>query len=257
MPLISTIKHYLWRLITQRMHLDFLLRSGIDVVIRNYADWCTYNDLFVNGEYREAIEDAIVEWLPAAGTEPLRVLDLGANTGYFTLQLADLFLQKCPRGTLAVRLVEASPKVAAELRRRLVIHNDRVAPVIINGLAGQREGSAELNLGREDTVNFVGEAADLWGRSRGAEVVPYVDLDAATSDMPVIHLIKCDIEGSEFSLIESYPALLRKTRRMVIEFHSPFGDIPRAIETMKNLGFTKVSTLRESALTPTIYFSRA
>ena len=75
--------------------------------------------------------------------------------------------------------------------------------------------------------------------------------------MPVIHLIKCDIEGSEFSLIESYPALLRKTRRMVIEFHSPFGDIPRAIETMRNLGFTKVSTLRESALTPTIYFSRA
>ncbi len=238
------------------MHLDFRLRSGIDVIVRNYADWCTYNDLFVNGEYSEAIVEAIAEWQPAAGKEPLYVLDLGANTGYFTLQLADMFLQKCPLGTLAVRLVEASPKVAAELSRRLVINNRRVVPTVINGLAGKREGSGELNLGKEDTVNFVGQAADLWGRSRGAEVVPYVDLDAATADIPVIHLIKCDIEGSEFSLIESYPALLRKTRRVVIEFHSPFGDIPRATETMRSLGFTQVATLRESTLTPTIYFSK-
>ena len=88
-------------------------------------------------------------------------------------------------------------------------------------------------------------------------MVPYVDLDATTSDMPAIHLIKCDIEGSEFSLIESYPALLGKTRRVVIEFHSPFGDIPRATETMRSLGFTKTVTLRESTLTPTVYFSKA
>ena len=257
MPLISTIKHHLWRVITQRMHFDFRLRSGIDVIVRNYADWCTYNDLFVNGEYSDAITDAIAEWKPAAETEPLCVLDLGANTGYFTLQLADMFLQKCPLGTLKVRLVEASPKVATELRRRLVIKDSRVVPTVINGLAGKREGSAELNLGKEDTVNFVGEAADLWGRSRGAEVVPYLDLDATTSDMPAIHLIKCDIEGSEFSLIESYPALLGKTRRVVIEFHSPFGDIPRATETMRSLGFTKTVTLRESTLTPTVYFSKA
>ena len=257
MPLISTIKHYLWRVITRRMHLDFRLRSGIDVIVRNYADWCTYNDLFVNGEYSEAIVDALAEWQPTAEKEPLCVLDLGANTGYFTLQLADMFLQKCPLGTLAVRLVEASPKVAAELKRRLVINNSRVQPTVINGLAGQREGSGELNLGKEDTVNFVGVAADLWGRSRGAEVVPYVDLDAATADLPAIHLIKCDIEGSEFSLIESYPALLRKTRRVVIEFHSPFGDIPRATAAMRSMGFTKVATLRESTLTPTIYFSKA
>ena len=74
--------------------------------------------------------------------------------------------------------------------------------------------------------------------------------------MPVIHLLKCDIEDSEFTLIESYPELLRKTRRAVIEFHSPFGDIPRATETLKGLGFSKVVTLRESPLTPTVYFAR-
>ena len=242
----------------ERMHLDFQLRSGIKVIVRNYADWCTYNDLFVNAEYTPAIDDAIAEWAPAAGRERLCVLDLGANTGYFTLQLADIFLRKCPVGELAVRLVEASPDVAAELARRLVIHDARVAAKIINGLVGKREGAAELNFGAEDTVNFVGdtENRDLWSEAKGGRMVRYVDLDAATEDMPVVHLIKCDIEGSEFPFMENYPGLLQKTRRLVIEFHSPFGDIARAIEGLKAMGFSKVSYLRESPMTPTIYFAR-
>ncbi len=256
MHLISTIKHYLWRVIMKRMHLDFKLRSGIDVIIRSYADWCTYNDLFVNDEYTDAIIGAIAEWGPTAGQERLCVLDLGANMGFFTLQLADIFLQKCAAGTLAIRLVEASPDVAGELQRRLIIPGGRVDAKVINGLVGKREGAAELNFGKEDTINFVGEKADLWGQARGARTVQYVDRNSATADMPVIHLIKCDIEGSEFPFLDSYPELLRKTRRMVIEFHSPFGDIARATEALRAVGFTKVSILRESGLTPTIYFSR-
>ena len=256
MRLASSLKHYLWRVLTKRMHLDFKLRSGIEVIVRNYADWCTYNDLFVNQEYGEAITDAIAE---AAGTEKLCVLDLGANTGYFTLQMADVFLQKCKAGSLAVSLVEASPQVAAELRRRLVIPSGRVVTKIVNGLAGKRVGVARLNLGKEDTVNFVGDTGDgdQWDATRGTQTVSYVDLDALTSEMPAVHLIKCDIEGSEFQFIESYPGLLGKTRRIAIEFHAPFGDIARATETLRGMGFTKVVTLRESSLTPTIYFARA
>lgn len=259
MSLTRTIKHFLWRVLTKRMHLDFTLRSGISVIIRNYADWCTYNDLFVNGEYKAAIDDALAEWSPNAARERLCVLDLGANTGYFTLQMADVFLHRCPVGELAIRPVEASPKVAEELRSRLIIPGTRVDAKIVNGLVGQREGAARLNLGKEDTVNFVGDTGDgdQWKGTRGAETVNYADLDALTSAMPVVHLIKCDIEGSEFAFLENYPALLGKTRRVVIEFHSPFGDIARATESLKQMGFVKVQTLRESTITPTIYFSRA
>ena len=259
MFLVSTIKHFLWRVLTERMHLDFTLRSGINVIVRNYADWCTYNDLFVNGEYQEAMDDAIAEWTPSAGTERLCVLDLGANTGYFTLQFADLFLHKCPVGSLAIRPVEASPQVAAELTRRLVIPRERVDVKIVNGLVGKREGAARLNFGKEDTVNFVGETGDgdQWDARRGTETVRYVDLNSVTADMPVVHLIKCDIEGSEYAFLENYAELLGKTRRVVIEFHSPFGDIARATEMIRNMGFPKVTTLRDSPQTPTIYFSRA
>lgn len=242
----------------ERMRLDFQLRSGIKVIIRNYADWCTYNDLFVNGEYKDAIDDAIAEWMPNAGQERLNVLDLGANMGYFTLQLADIFLHRCPVGNLAICPVEASAKVAEELRRRLVIPRERVDVKITRGLVGKREGTARLNFGKEDTVNFVGETGDgaQWDAARGTETVRYTDLDALTAEMPAVHLIKCDIEGSEFEFLDHYPALLGKTRRVVIEFHSPFGDIAKAVEKLKGMGFTKVKTLRESPQTPTIYFSR-
>ena len=258
MSLASTIKHFIWKVLTKRMHLDYTLRSGINVIVRNYADWCTYNDLFVNGEYREAIDDAIAEWTPNAGKERLCVLDLGANTGYFTLQMADIFLHKCPIGELAIRSIEASPMVAEELSRRLNIPGTRVDAKIVNGLAGQREGAATLNLGKEDTVNFVGDKADgeQWEGTRGAKTVNYVNLDSLTAEMPVVHLIKCDIEGSEFAFLDNYADLLRKTRRIAIEFHSHFGDIARATETLKQMGFTRVTTSRESALAPTIYFSR-
>ena len=258
MSLASTIKHFLWRVLTKRMHLDFTLRSGINVVIRNYADWCTYNDLFVNGEYQEAMDDAIAEWKPSAGKERLCVLDLGANTGYFTLQLADIFLHQCPVGSLAIRPVEASPKVAEELRRRLVIPGQRVDAKIIHGLVGKREGAARLNLGKEDTVNFVGDTGDggQWDAVRGSETVRYTDLDALTADMPTVHLIKCDIEGSEFAFLENYAGLLGKTKRLVIEFHSAFGDIAAATGKLRGMGFTKVKVLRESPLSPTVYFSR-
>ena len=88
-------------------------------------------------------------------------------------------------------------------------------------------------------------------------MVRYTDLDALTAEMPVVHLIKCDIEGSEYAFLDNYAGLLGKTRRIVIEFHSAFGDIAAATEKLKGIGFTKVKVLRESPLAPTIYFSRA
>lgn len=258
MSLLATLKHRIWGLLTERMHFDYVLRSGIKVIVRNYADWCTYNDIFVNGEYAEAIHDAIAEWTPSAATERLCVLDLGANTGYFTIQLADFFLHKCPAGRLLVAPVEASPKVAEELRRRLVIPAVRVEVKLVNGLVGKKAGAGRLNFGKEDTVNFVGDAGvdAQWNGAAGGQTVPYADLDSVAAEMPVVHLIKCDVEGSEFPFLENYPALLAKTRRMVIEFHSPFGNIAAATERLRAMGFTKVTTLRESPQTPTIYFAR-
>jgi len=235
------------------MHLDWTLRSGVRVIIRSYADWCSFNEVFANDEYTVPIRESI-----ASAARPLRVLDLGANFGYFTLKLADAYGQERNTGDLCVWMVEASPAVCAELRRRIELSRAKMQWSVINGLVGKRTGTARLNYAHEDNQNFVDASGqrDLWARAGGAEDISYVDLARLVDDAPSVDLIKCDIEGSEFDFIRSYPDLLGKAARLVIEFHSAFGDVAEAVDRLKNAGFGRPVVLREDAKTPVIYLSR-
>ena len=244
----------MWAKLMARMHLDWNLRSGVRVIIRSYADWCSYNEIFANDEYTVPIREVI-----AAGTQSLRVLDLGANYGYFTLRMADEHRLVRAKDDLMVWLVEASPTVCKELRRRMDFSKAKMKWTVTNGLVGKRTGTARLNYAVEDNQNFVDESAqrDLWARTGGAEQLSYVDLVALVKDEPRIDLIKCDIEGSEYDFLRSYPDLLKKTARLVIEFHSTFGDIAEAVKCIKEMGFERSVVLRDDASCPVIYFSRA
>ena len=238
----------------ERMHLNWNLRSGVRVIIRSYADWCSYNEVFANDEYTVPLREVL-----AAGARPLRVLDLGANFGYFTLRLADQIRQEWPNEELSVWMVEASPGVSTELRRRMDFSKAKIKWTVTNGLVGKRTGTARLNYAVEDNQNFVDESAqrESWTQTGGAEEISYVDLAALVKDEPTIDLIKCDIEGSEYDFIQAYPDLLQKTARLVIEFHSAFGDVAEAVKRVKDAGFARSVVLREDAQTPVIYFARA
>ena len=250
---IRRFKRFLWVRLMERMHLNWNLRSGVRVIIRSYADWCSYNEVFANDEYTVPIREVI-----AAGARPLRVLDLGANFGYFTLRLADQIRQEWPTDDLSVWMVEASPSVCTELRRRMDFSNAKMKWSVTNGLVGKRTGTARLNYAVEDNQNFVDESArrEFWARTGDAEELNYVDLAALVKDEPVIDLIKCDIEGSEYDFLQSYPDLLKKTARLVIEFHAAFGDIVEAVRRVEEAGFGRSVVLREDAHAPVIYFSR-
>ena len=251
---IRRLKRFLWVKLMERMHLNWNLRSGVRVIIRSYADWCSYNEVFANDEYTVPIREVL-----AGGGRPLRVLDLGANFGYFSLRMADQYRQGRGADDLSIWMVEASPTVCAELRRRMEFSNAKVKWTAINGLVGKRTGVARLNYAVEDNQNFVDESAqrDSWAQTGGAEEIPYVDLAEVVKDEPVIDLIKCDIEGSEYDFLTSYPDLLIKTQRLVIEFHSAFGNVAEAVRRVKDAGFARSVVLREDASTPVIYFSRA
>lgn len=251
---IRRLKRFLWFKIMERMHLNWSLRSGTRVIIRSYADWCSYNEVFANDEYTVPIREAI-----AGGGRPLRVLDLGANFGYFALRIADQYRQERGADDLSLWMIEASPTVCAELRRRMESSNAKMNWTAINGLVGKRTGTAKLNYAVEDNQNFVDESANRkgWEQKGGAEEISYVDIAAMVKNEPVIDLIKCDVEGSEFDFLASYPDLLKKTARLVIEFHSAFGDVTKAVQRIKDAGFARSVVLREDAQTPVYYFARA
>ena len=53
-----------------------------------------------------------------------------------------------------------------------------------------------------------------------------------------IDFLKCDIEGSEFGLIENNAPLLRITEQLAIEIHDSAGDRNHFLSKLKELGFT-------------------
>ncbi len=230
---VEPLRRLLWRLPNLRRRLP----SGLELVVASPADWTIYNDVFAEGEYDAAIGAAIDA---APGDRPLTVLDLGANVGYFTLRLADLALRRGGVG-FAVVAVEASRDLVRELELRLLGRPalaDRVR--LVHGLAGRRSGEGRL---LPAPHHF--ERSAVAGGGRGVSV-PYVDLAELTAAWPEIDLLKCDVEGAELEVLETYaPDLLPRVRRAVVELHHGRCDTARCRALLRQAGLGGERVLRD------------
>ncbi|HEX9668518.1 MAG TPA: FkbM family methyltransferase [Thermoanaerobaculia bacterium] len=232
--LVQPLRRLLWRLPNLRRRLP----SGLEVAVESPADWTIYNDVFADGEYDEAICAALDD---APADRPLAVLDLGANVGYFALRLADLAQR---RGIdFRITCLEPSRALVRELERRLLPQAALAGRVrLVPGLAGRRGGAGRLF---ESPHHFEHSALP---RDGGRQVAaPYVDLAALTADWPRVDLLKCDIEGAELELLETYAGdLLPRVRRAVVELHHRRCDTARCLELLAAAGFGPPRVLREA-----------
>jgi FkbM family methyltransferase len=221
-----------------RLNPSWTLRSGIVIRVLNYNDWMIYNDIFVDGEYDGAIEHL----LGAAGDlrRPARVLDLGGNMGFFTLRLADAFLQR-NRQQFEVLMVEGSPSTFAELQQRLAANETLLAGRVraVHGLAGERSGTAEI------AENHLHGENTLFSKSGKLRAVPFLDLEQLVAAWERLDLLKCDIEGAEELFLRNYPELLRRTDRAVFELHHDQCDVPRCRHLLAEAGLQQEKVVRE------------
>jgi FkbM family methyltransferase len=242
--LAEELRRLVWSLPNLRRELP----SGLVATVASPSDWLLYNDIFVDGEYDPAIDLALqLAREPASrhGTKgpdaPLQILDLGANVGYFSLRAADRLATAAPGTPLRFTLVEPSPRLAGELKRRL-LSQPRLAGAVtlLNALAGRREGTGVLY---ESPLHFENSLVARKGvRQRE---VPYVDLDTVLGPEVRIDLLKCDIEGAELELLRTYPDLLRRTRVCVIELHPEKCDSSACLRLLEEAGFDQRRILRE------------
>lgn len=237
-------RNFLWR----TLKLQYVLRSGINVVVKSPADWVIYNEVLVNGEYDSAITHAIER----SGDDEIRVLDLGANVGYFIFRCADLFFQNTHSKRLSIIAVEGAPGAAAELSHRIgseVLLRDHVR--VIHGLVGERSGSAYIS----DSANHYGNSiADR--QAFGSAEVTYVDIATVIGLETKIDLLKCDIEGSEFIFVKNYPDLLSRVSTAVFEFHKYGEDVEELRLLLGSYGFQRRAILREAPLFSIEVFDR-
>ena len=231
-------------LLFEWLSLNWDLPTAIHIHLAAYGDWVIYNEIFVSGEYDRAL--AIALDTPTAHDAPRCIVDLGANTGFFTLRAMHEARKRGIGGpNLAIFAVEGHPRCIARFRTRLASQptaSERVR--LVHGLVGERTGDGVLHEDIVDVSNSVHRPELSGRRGSPAATVPYVDLSTLLAHVPRIDLVKCDIEGSELRFIENYPDVLAKTEVAVFEFHRDLCDVDRCQALLRQYGFAHHATFR-------------
>ncbi|VTS04890.1 FkbM family methyltransferase [Tuwongella immobilis] len=181
----------------------------------------------------EPAETLLIQGLARPG---MRVLDIGANVGYFSCLFARLL---GPMGQVIA--FEPEPENAFLLHANTLLLAQlcpKAAPIETHQLAlSDRRGKARLNvfernLGLHSLVHA--------GGSRGIEVTVEQLDHLAMGDTPLpafanrIDLIKADTQGSELALLRGGERLLERDRPvLVLEIEPPMDGAARAIELVR------------------------
>lgn len=222
------IYHYIQGKAFNFVQLKSKLSTGIQIQVKNKMEWIIYNDIFVEGDYDQPILDTLER-----SDSAINIVDLGANVGFFDLRIAHLASIRNSSKKITVKAVEGSQKLCEELRQRLLLSSisPNIQVDILHGLIGARSGSGLL-------YQFNDHGLNSTSRPNGEpHEIRYIDLAGVCSSFQDIHLLKCDIEGSELSFIQNYPDVLQKTRGIVIEFHPEFCNPEHCIQLIKDNGF--------------------
>jgi FkbM family methyltransferase len=176
---------------------------------REISDVATFWQIFYRGIYPVDASDGLI-------------IDAGANIGAFTLYA----LQAAPQARVVA--IEPAPDSCSRVRSMLRAHHLEsrctLHEAALTGSAG--ETTIELNTGSQ------------FRRSgRGGQRVVATTLDRVIPDEKTVDLLKMDIEGAEYEVLQSVaPETMGRIRRIVLEFH-PDAPYQKATDPLVANGF--------------------
>lgn len=166
---------------------------------------------YLNGVY-EPGTTAVFRQLVGPG---MKVVDVGAHVGYFTLLAASLV-----GATGKVYAFEPEPENYALLVKNVAVNGYRNV-VCLREAVSHKAGNASLFLGKYSIEHSL-SPPNAGHAPASAMVVETTSLDDffAREGWPPIHLIKMDIEGWEWPALEGMTELLRRSEqlKLVVEF---------------------------------------
>lgn len=220
-----------WSLRLRRNHQGLALlrfRDGFNVVCRGGTrDWDVVYELMFADSYRMAFEHL------RATSGPATVVDLGGNIGLFSLiaaaQQPQLMVHAFEPGPPNYRLFEINRLANSRFTDRIVLHREAVG------------GQARTTNWFFDEANPGGSS--LFGTGQGAsfevKISAFRDVIAATEGP--IALVKIDIEGAEFEILQQTPAeTWARIPAIALELHDdPERKIsqPQFLDRMRALGY--------------------
>jgi len=145
------------------------------------------------------------------------VVDLGANVGNFSV------LALSHNNCIRLIAVEPNKELNKIFWEQMDLNGWRNRVVLNRYFIGTMSATQKMMLKDIQSMN--------------AEFIPAEEF-IKLNNIQRIDFLKCDIEGSEFGLIENNAPLLRITEQLAIEIHDSAGDSKHFLARLKELGFT-------------------
>ncbi|WP_425989011.1 FkbM family methyltransferase [Brevundimonas sp. TWP2-3-2] len=145
----------------------------------------------------------------------MRVVDAGANHGYYTVFFADLV---GPEGRVAA--VEPSPRTASLLRQTVIVNGfDSRVSVFENALVATDGETLVFHTPSSEPKNARVVTSDHAGHLDMVEVTG-ARLDTLIADWPRVDFIKVDVEGAEEAALSGAWGVIERDRpELLLEFN--------------------------------------
>jgi FkbM family methyltransferase len=211
------------------------LESGYWAHLLEKDSYDSFSEIFIKQEYLEFIPD-----------EPIsRILDIGAHYGYFSLWLQS----RHPEIELSSLMIEPSPSCARSL------HN-LANQEILDGRFSYLQRAIGLPDSESspfyDRSHMAGSRYSLSQSEKAIQVQNLSEADLVEKLEAPYDLIKCDIEGSEWEFLNNFQNLIKKSKYLLLEWHSWHeggGGFSQIEKSMHSLDF---SIVRSSEPVPAI-----
>jgi len=210
-------------------------------------DWATVGEIFGDNIYAEFL----------AGRRIERVVDLGANRGYFTLRVAahSLATEGGSDGFTTL-LVEANCDLLPAIDENLRANNLNQATVVHGFVGPESAGEAAFHVaafGISSSSYDTAEALPFEVPVKRIDSVPTVRLgpllDEVFGPEERVDLLKVDIEGSEKELLLEHDApWLSRVEAVIVEWHQWATTESAVVDRLKAEGFTEVRVLKSDAV---------
>jgi FkbM family methyltransferase len=221
-------------LLRRRLQSYRIRRSGMRIFVRHpMADAWVVHEVINRGVYRPPPP---VERLLRARDHPLRIVDLGAHVGSTTLLMLELF----PRAH--VTAFEPNPATAAVLRRAIAANGLQAQCEVRQAAAGVAPGTALMegfsllaHLVRDDAVEAVDQFPFLRAYQAGGSEPEPVEVVDVLPDLQGADLIKMDIEGGEWRILQDPRFAQLQAGALVLEYHPQGAPQPDTTEAVRAL----------------------
>jgi FkbM family methyltransferase len=195
----------------------------------------SFSEIFIQREYENFIPKIKFH----------RILDIGANYGYFSLWLQ----AKYPESKISSLMIEASPRCRRSLQ-------NLVNQPILDGrfhwleraIGPQKKKTVDL-FDRPYMASSTFENSDD-ATSLSVKVLKNDEITNILS--PPYDIIKCDIEGSEWDFVNEYSEIIKQCKYLLLEWHSWHsggGGLSQLVENLEAIGF---KTITRSAPIPAV-----